>query len=136
MLKIYFFTLTMVSSDIRLAKSKIQQQDSQSIIYDMSLYSLLEARHKLKTMVRNGELEITTAELNRSLCSNLRELALALERQIASAELWQTGDRCPQCELKLMPLKESCICGCKINSKGDRLENRDLTFLIAENCTE
>jgi len=123
----------MLSSDTRVA-IKTEQQ-SQSIVYQMSLYTLLEVRHKLKTMVKNGEIEMTTAEINRSLGSNLQKLAIALERQITIADLWQIDDKCPQCELQLMPLLESCICGCK-NNKSDRLNNEDLSFLIAENCTE
>ena len=126
----------MLSSDTRVTRDKIQQQDSQSIVYEMSLYTLLEVRHRLKRMVDNGELNITTAELNKSLCSNLRKLVTALERQIASAELWKIEDKCPQCELKLMPLAESCICGCKTDSKIEHLKIEDLSFLIPENCTE
>lgn len=132
----------MLSSDTRVARVKTKQQ-VRSIIYQMSLFTLLEVRQKLKTMIENGEIDITTAELNRSLASNLQELATALEQQMTAADLWQTEDRCPQCELRLMPLLKSCICGSK-NFKSDRPGTRpidrltidDLDFLIAENCTE
>ena len=132
----------MISSDTRVARVKTKQ-DVQSIIYQMSLFTLLEARQKLRKMAENGEVEITTGELNRRLGSNLQKLAKALEQQMTAADLWQAEDRCPQCELRLMPLLESCICGCK-NIKSDRfganpterLKASDLSFLIAENCTE
>ena len=140
----------MISSDTRVARVKTKQ-DVQSIIYQMSLFTLLEARQKLRKMAENGEIEITEGELNRSLGSNLQKLATALEQQMVAADLWQTENKCPQCELRLMPLLESCICGCKNinNSKGlasrhdrsgaqymDCLKAEDFNFLIAENCTE
>ena len=140
----------MISSDTHVARVNTKQ-DVQSIIYQMSLFTLLEARQKLRKMAENGEIEITEGELNRSLGSNLQKLATALEQQMVAADLWQTENKCPQCELRLMPLLESCICGCKNinNSKGlasrhdrsvaryiDCLKAEDFNFLIAENCTE
>ena len=132
---------TMISSDTPVTRVKAKQ-DVGSIIYQMSLFTLLETRQKLRKMAENGEIEITTGELNRRLSFSLQKLATALEQQMVAADLWQTENRCPQCELRLMPLLESCICGCK-NINGDRLganpkrlEAIDLSFLIAENCTE
>ena len=132
----------MISSDTRIARVKTKQ-DVQSIIYQMSLFTLLEARQKLRKMAENGEIEITTGELNRRLGFNLQKLATALEQQMTAADLWQTENKCPQCELRLMPLLESCICGCKnikspqkLASHCDRLKSEDLNFIIAENCTE
>ena len=126
----------MLSSDTRVAEVKTEQLDSQSIIYEMSLFTLLEVRHRLKIMAENGEIAITTAELNRSLCFNLQKLATALEQQIKTADLWQTDDKCPQCELKIVPFSETCICGCQTDSRRNLLEIDDLNFLIPENCTE
>ena len=140
----------MISSDTRVARVKTKQ-DVSSIIYQMSLFTLLEARQKLRKMAENGEIEITTGELNRRLGFNLQKLAKALEQQIVAADIWQTENRCPQFTLRLMPLLESCICGCKNSnsSKGlalghdrfcgnymDRLKAEDFNFIIAENCTE
>ena len=126
----------MLAKDIPLEKISIKQQDSQAIVYETALFVLLETRHKLQKMAKNGQLKLTTAELNKSLSVKMQQLASNLEKQITAADLWQVEDRCPQCGLRLVPLVETCICGCKTQKKSDLLNKADLNFLISENCTE
>lgn len=126
----------MLAKDASVERPSIKQKDSQAVVYETVLFFLLETRHKLQTMAKNGELELTTAELNKSLSANMQKLVSILEKQIATADLWQVEDRCPQCELRLAPLIETCICGCKTTKKSNILNKTDLKFLISENCTE
>lgn len=117
-------------------KQSTKQKDNQNVVYETALFVLLETRHKLQKMAKNGEIELTTAELNKSLSANMQKLASSLEKQITAADLWQVEDKCPQCELRLVSLMETCICGYKTPKKSDRLNANDLNFLICENCTE
>lgn len=127
----------MLARDTHGAKLSTKQKDSQAIIYETALFVLLETRHKLKTMAKNSEIDLTTAELNKSLCTTVQKLTTLLDRQLTAADLWQSGDRCPQCELRLSPFTETCICGCKRDKKSEYLLNADdLSFLISENCTD
>lgn len=135
-INLFLTNTTMLSSDTRIARVKTNQQDVRSIIYQMSLFSLLKVRQKLKKMTENGEIEMTTAELDRSLASSLQKLTTAFERQMTAANLWQIENRCPQCELRLMPLLESCVCGYKTPKGYNCIETSDLKFVIAENCAE
>jgi hypothetical protein len=125
----------MLARDTHRAKVSSKHQDSQAIIYEKALFILLETKHQLQNMVRNGEIELTTAELNQGLCKNVQKLASTLKQQITAADLWQAEDKCPQCELRLMPLSEICLCGFE-NSNSDRLKTDDLICLIPDNCTE
>ncbi|MGD1921604.1 MAG: hypothetical protein ACFCAD_23550 [Pleurocapsa sp.] len=126
----------MLAKDIPAKKQSIKQKDSQAIIYETALFILLEARHKLQKMVKNGEITLTMAELNKSLSVNMQKLSSNLEKQIAAADLWQVEDRCPRCKLKLIPLVETCICGCETPKRSDFLDSSNLQFLIPENCTD
>ncbi len=69
------------------------------------------------------------------ICTNVQKLASTLKQQITAADLWQAEDKCPQCELRLMSLSETCLCGFE-NSNSDRLKTDDLICLIPDNCTE
>ncbi|MEO1673769.1 MAG: hypothetical protein AAFR77_23830 [Cyanobacteria bacterium J06631_2] len=127
---------TMLARDTHVARVKIERKDNKTIIDEISLSSLLQLKRKLLKMAERGEINLTTAELNLSFGASIQRLATMLNQQIIAADLWQTEDKCPQCKLELMPLIETCVCGCKIKSQSDRLNTNDLNFLISENCTE
>lgn len=126
----------MLARDTHVARVKIERKDNKTIIDEISLSSLLQLKRKLLKMAERGEINLTAAELNLSFGASIQRLATMLNQQIIAADLWQTEDKCPQCKLELMPLIETCVCGCKIKSQSDRLNTNDLNFLISENCTE
>ncbi|MEM6612974.1 MAG: hypothetical protein AAF652_12115 [Cyanobacteria bacterium P01_C01_bin.72] len=126
----------MLARDTPVTKTSIEQKDDQAIIDEMSLSSLLQLKQRLQVMAKRGELDLSLAELNRHFGTSIQRLATMLNQQITAASLWQVEDKCPQCGLELVPTTETCICGCKIKSQGDRLNANDLNFLISENCTE
>ena len=126
----------MLARDTRVARINIKQKDDQTMINEISLLSLLQLKQKLQKMAERGDINLTAAELNRSFGTSIQKLATRLNQQIAAANLWQAQDKCPQCELELIPLVETCVCGCKIKSQQDCLKPDDFDFLIPKNCTE
>lgn len=87
----------MLARDVRVAKLATKPKDSQAIIYETALFILLETRYKLELMAENGEIELTTEEMNQSLCTNIQKLSSSLKQQITAVALWQAKDKCPQC---------------------------------------
>ncbi|MEM8719643.1 MAG: hypothetical protein AAGE84_10080 [Cyanobacteria bacterium P01_G01_bin.39] len=126
----------MLTRDTRVVRVRIEQKDDQEIINEMFLSSLLQLKKKLQKMAERGDINLTKEELNCSFGTSIQRLATMVNQQLTAANLWQIEDKCPQCELELMPMIETCVCGCKIKSQGDRLNPNDLNFLIPENCTE
>ncbi len=59
----------MLARDTQIVKVSSKHQDSQAVIYEKALFILLETRHQLQNMVINGEIKLTTAELNQGLCT-------------------------------------------------------------------
>ncbi len=126
----------MLARDTRVVRVKIEQKEDQAIINEVTLNSLLQLKQKLQIMAARGEINLSSAELNRSFGNSIQRLATMLNQQITAANLWQANYKCPQCELELSPTIETCVCGCKVKSQGDRLNVNDFNFLIPENCTE